>query len=127
MPTILISFDIDGTLEVGDPPGGVTMEMVRRAYELGYLIGSCSDRPISVQRTLWARHEIPVHFVAAKHQLPDVRSKFAADAYYHIGDRDVDAQVARQAGFGFWWHTEAVFEPWLPLLQENEALLKVEE
>jgi hypothetical protein len=43
--TIVLSFDIDGTLELGDPPGGITMEMVRRAHELGYLVGSCSDRP----------------------------------------------------------------------------------
>src|SRR6266566_8855418 len=39
----LISFDIDGTLEVGDPPGLITMEMVRQAKHLGCLIGSCSD------------------------------------------------------------------------------------
>ena len=26
---ILISFDIDGTLEVGDPPGPLTMAMVK--------------------------------------------------------------------------------------------------
>ena len=30
---ILISFDIDGTLEVGDPPGVLTMDMVRLAQE----------------------------------------------------------------------------------------------
>jgi hypothetical protein len=29
----LISFDIDGTLEVGDPPGSLTMAMVRRAKD----------------------------------------------------------------------------------------------
>ena len=44
---ILISFDIDGTLEVGDPPGVLTMDMVRRAQEKGCVIGSCSDRPRS--------------------------------------------------------------------------------
>ena len=27
----LISFDFDGTLEVGEPPGGITMNMVRQA------------------------------------------------------------------------------------------------
>ena len=48
--TKLISFDIDGTLEVGDPPGSITMEMVRRAKRLGYLIGSCSDRTVSAQQ-----------------------------------------------------------------------------
>ena len=33
---ILISFDIDGTLEVGDPPGILTMAMVRRAQKRGF-------------------------------------------------------------------------------------------
>jgi hypothetical protein len=36
----LISFDIDGTLEVGGPPGSITIERVRQALELGYIIGS---------------------------------------------------------------------------------------
>ena len=39
----LISFDIDGTLEFGDPPGVLTVEMVRAAQNLGYIVGSCSD------------------------------------------------------------------------------------
>ena len=55
---ILISFDIDGTLETGDPPGRVTMEMVRRAQELGYIIGSASDRPVPVQKSIWEKHGI---------------------------------------------------------------------
>ncbi len=110
---IVLSFDIDGTLEVGDPPGGVTMEMVRRAHELGYLIGSCSDRPLSGQQALWERFEIPAAFIAAKHQLDDVRARVAADSYYHIGDRELDRQLAEKAGFGFWWVDEAVAEPWL--------------
>ncbi len=62
----LISFDIDGTLEFGDPPGGVTVEMVKRAKELGFLIGSCSDRFPSAQKTLWAACEIELDFVAAE-------------------------------------------------------------
>ena len=85
---ILISFDIDGTLEVGDPPGIVTMEMVRIAQEKGFLIGSCSDRPISGQRALWDQHNIPVEFAVSKHMLPEVKAKFEADVYYHIGDRE---------------------------------------
>ena len=47
----LISFDIDGMLEVGDPPGYITMEMGRRAKALGYIIGSCSDRLVSQRLT----------------------------------------------------------------------------
>ena len=110
---IVLSFDIDGTLEVGDPPGGVTMDMVRRAHEAGYVVGSCSDRPLSGQQAIWDRVGIPVAFTAAKHQLPDVRLKVTADSYFHIGDRDLDRQLAEQAGFGFWWDHEAIAEPWL--------------
>ena len=47
----LVSFDIDGTLESGDPPGGITMDMVRKALDLGYLVGSCSDKPINASKT----------------------------------------------------------------------------
>ena len=109
----LISFDIDGTLEFGDPPGGVTLDMVRRAQELGFLIGSCSDRFPSAQKALWEAHEIKVDFVAAKHMLNDVKERFQADIYLHIGDRELDRQLAEQAGFEFLWDHEGVEEPWL--------------
>lgn len=109
----LISFDIDGTMEFGDPPGGITVEMVRRAQEHGFLIGSCSDRFISAQQALWEAHNIKVDFVAAKHMLADVKARLEADRYLHIGDRDTDQQVAAQAGFDFLWDHEAVTEPWL--------------
>ena len=111
---ILISFDIDGTLEVGDPPGVLTMDLVRRTQELGFLVGSCSDRPLSSQRAIWEQHNIPVDFVVSKHMLPDVKAKFVADVYYHIGDReDLDRKPALDAGFEFLWPDEAALEPWL--------------
>ena len=81
---ILISFDIDGTLEVGDPPGVLTMEMVRRTQQKGFLIGSCSDRPISGQRAIWEQHNIPVDFAVSKHMFPDVKSKFEADVIRRV-------------------------------------------
>lgn len=99
----LISFDIDGTLEMGDPPGIITLDMVRRARQLGYLIGSCSDRPLSVQAHLWQKQEIAVDFTVLKHRLEDVRSQFSAAVYYHIGDTHVDQHYAQQAGFRFIW------------------------
>lgn len=117
---IVLSFDIDGTLEVGDPPGGITIAMVRRAIELGYLVGSCSDWPLSGQRALWAENGIEAAFVCLKHRLEDVRTQVAADAYFHVGDRDLDQRMAEQAGFGFWWAQEAVGEPWLALLEMPE-------
>ena len=112
-PIILISFDIDGTLEVGDPPGILTMEMVRRAQERGCLIGSCSDRSLSGQRAIWDQHHIPVDFIVSKHMLSEVKTKFEAEVYYHIGDReDLDKKNALAAGFEFLWPDEAVRMPW---------------
>src|SRR3972149_6119327 len=95
---ILISFDIDGTLEVGDPPGGITMDMVRNAMKEGYLIGSCSDRTIASQRRIWEDHGITVDFTVLKHQLGEVKGQFHAEEYYHIGDTEMDRYVSVQAG-----------------------------
>ena len=97
----LISFDIDGTLEVGDPPGGVTIEMVRQAQGLGYLIGSCSDRTVSEQRRIWRDHGIAADFTVLKHRLDEVKEQFPAAEYYHVGDTETDRRVALQAGFSF--------------------------
>jgi hypothetical protein len=110
---ILISFDIDGTLEVGDPPGVLTMEMVRKAREKGFLIGSCSDRPVSTQRIIWERHHISIDFAVGKMMLPEVMATFEADVYCHIGDReDLDKKYALDAGFEFLWPEEAILQPW---------------
>lgn len=97
----LISFDIDGTLEVGDPPGGITMEMVRRVQGLGYLIGSCSDRTISEQQRIWRDHGISVEFTVLKHGLEKVKEQFPTDEHYHVGDTETDRRASIQAGFSF--------------------------
>jgi|TARA_B100000809_G_scaffold31447_1_gene27372 hypothetical protein len=97
----LISFDIDGTLEVGDPPGIITLDMVRKAKELGFLVGSCSDRTISTQQRMWRDSGISVDFTVLKHQLSTVKEQFEAEEYYHIGDTDLDRHYSERAGFSF--------------------------
>ncbi len=120
MKKVLVSFDVDGTLEFGDPPGPITVDMVRRARELGCIIGSCSDRTLAGQRELWERHKIEVEFTVLKHNLSEVRMLYEADCYYHIGDTDLDRQFALAAGFGFWWMYEAASEPWAALVNGQE-------
>jgi hypothetical protein len=110
----LISFDIDGTLEVGDPPGIITMDMVRAIKALGYVIGSGSDRPLSSQRHLWESHHIVVDFTTLKHQLADVKARFQAEVYYHIGDTDMDRFLADRAGFRFVRADAALRHAWGP-------------
>ena len=110
---VLVSFDIDGTLEAGDPPGPITMSMVRKAQAHGCIIGSSSDRPLPVQQAIWDRHRIEVSFVSSKQDLPKVKASFPADEWYHIGDTDLDRQFALEAGFNFVWMDEGHTEPWL--------------
>ena len=97
----LISFDIDGTLEVGDPPGAITMDMVRKVKELGYVIGSASDRTLESQQRIWSSSKIDVDFIVLKHDIARVRDEFQAEAYYHIGDTDMDQFYSERAGFRF--------------------------
>ena len=108
----LVSFDIDGTLEVGEPPGIVTIALVKIAKGLGYVIGSCSDRPISYQQEMWETLEITPDFTVLKHRLEDVKARFAAAAYYHIGDTDTDERFALAAGFRFLKADSDAHPPW---------------
>jgi hypothetical protein len=75
--------------------------MVRNALGAGYLSGSCSDRTISNQERLWREHGIVVAFTVLKQKLAELKARFQAEEYYHIGDSEVDRYVSNQAGFHF--------------------------
>ena len=51
---MLISFDIDGTMSFGDPPGPVPVSFVQAAIAAGHVVGSASDRTGSAQDGLWS-------------------------------------------------------------------------
>jgi hypothetical protein len=112
----LFSFDIDGTLEVGEPPGIIPVALVRQAQRLGYLVGSCSDRPISFQTVMWERLKIAPDFTVLKHRLGDLKARFEAAAYYHIGDTDIDEHYALIAGFRFLRADAITHRAWGPEL-----------
>jgi hypothetical protein len=97
----VVSFDIDGTMCFGDPPGPVSLDVVRAVAARGHLVGSASDRARADQAGLWERHGIDVAFVGGKHHLPDVKGRFSAVRYVHIGDTEIDEHFARLAGFEF--------------------------
>ena len=97
----IFSFDIDGTLEVGDPPGPVTLDLVRRVKGLGHVIGSCSDRTLSEQANMWARNGIEADFTSLKYQLPDILARFPCQGAIHVGDSHVDRMYAEKAGFTY--------------------------
>jgi len=88
--------------------------MVRRAKDLGYIIGSCSDRTVSHQRRIWVDHGISVAFTVLKHQLALVKAEFNAEHYYHIGDTNMDRHYAERAGFEFFYPDTSVDHLWIP-------------
>ena len=98
---ILVSFDIDGTMEFGDPPGPVSAAVARELVGRGYIVGVASDWPRSSQQPLWSRHGVEPEFVGGKHHLHEVKEQFPADRYVHVGDTEVDERYALLAGFEF--------------------------
>lgn len=96
-----MSFDIDGTLEDGDPSGPLAMSLAAQALASGYVVGSGSDRTLRDQTRMWERRGIEVDFVSYKHTLDQVAARFPALRRVHIGDTHVDEYYAGLAGFEF--------------------------
>ena len=116
---ILISFDIDGTLAAGDPPGPVTFDMVSAARSRGHVIGSASDRTLAEQRAIWAPAGISVDFLCHKHRLADATAQFGCARMLHIGDTATDEYYAGLAGFRF-CHVTALPADWAAFLSQQE-------
>jgi len=72
----LVSFDIDGTLEVGDPPGIVSVALVKTAQRLGYLVGTARIGRSVIRKSLWERLQITVDFTVLKHELGERQGAF---------------------------------------------------
>lgn len=100
-PAIVISLDVDGTMEFGDPPGPVTVALVRELLAAGLVIGCASDRTRSDQEATWAGHGMSLAFLGGKHHLDTVRTRFPAHRYVHVGDTYVDEHYAGLHGFEF--------------------------
>ena len=98
---IVVSIDVDGTMEFGEPPGPVTVELVRQLVDAGLVVGCASDRTRTDQEETWAGHGIALAFVGGKHHLDTVRERFPAERYVHVGDTHVDAHFAGLHGFEF--------------------------
>jgi hypothetical protein len=111
----VLSFDIDGTLDVGDPAGPLTFRTIAQAREQGHLVGTASDRTLDDQRNLWAAAGLEPDFVLLKHDLAGIRGSLEAERYLHVGDTDRDRISASAASFEFLHVDDVVLDelPWL--------------
>jgi hypothetical protein len=110
--TRLICFDIDSVLEIAVEPGPITLRMVKRAQEMGYIVGSCSDIPVPQQRAMWEKHGINVDFTVLKHRLEDLKPQFQADEYYLISTRDT-GDYSMKSGYVFLPVDTTTDQPWM--------------
>jgi hypothetical protein len=100
----LITFDIDGTMEFGEPKGLLTREHIEYFRSHGALIGSASDRPQSSQERMWTEYGVTPDFYVMKHRMGELKRRHPdAHTFWHVGDRPVDQKTAQAAGFTFFW------------------------
>lgn len=107
MADVLMSFDIDGTLEFGDPQGPISVGLVRALIVAGVYVGSSSDRHLADQRLVWQTQGVDVYFCAHKHAMATLKKIYRCTSYVHIGDTLVDEREARRANMTFIWMDDA--------------------
>lgn len=95
---LIVSFDLDGTVWFGDPPGPIAAGLVTALQLSSAVVGSASDRTILDQRRLWQAVEIEPAFVVVKPQLRTIPARYADRLLVHIGDRFADQLEAVNAG-----------------------------
>lgn len=97
----MLSLDIDGTLEFGEPPGPIPVSTVLALQRAGVVVGSASDRLPADQHRLWQNTEVQVSFAVAKHTLSGLLDRLRPHPAIHIGDSIGDRLLARAAGAHF--------------------------
>lgn len=110
---LVISFDVDGTLQFGDPPGPITPRTIRALQEARAVIGSASDRTVADQTRLWQQAGIKPVFVVVKNQLKSLLSSFPGGLFVHVGDGFADHLEATKAGAIFVHVNTLSSEQWL--------------
>ena len=75
-----------------------------------------TGRPARVSSVRLCSFDIAPDFTVLKHRLSDVKARFEAAAYYHIGDTDIDEHFALIAGFRFLRADAVTHRAWGPEL-----------
>lgn len=102
-----VSFDIDLTLNIGeeeDTTALIDPSEMTRLQQLGYIVGTCSDREPTDQRETLAELGQNPQFCIPKEMLTWVKQIIPGQTHLHIGDdlrRDRD--IAEKAGWQHQW------------------------
>lgn len=134
--TTLISFDVDGTLEVGQPAGAVSMELVDRLLALPIcrvgLTGhweSAQAAGVDLEQFAWVSGSVTfdshggfLGCVRAKALvLGEAERGLLTRRRIHVGDTAIERRAAHAAGWSYLDHRvfEREIRPWLESVEQQ--------
>lgn len=95
----VLSFDRDDTLALSSGP--ITLKMLKRLKEKGYVIGTGGGVSGEEQERQWRRWGIEPDFALTKSDLGKLRELYPGAEITHVGDDQVDEEIAKKFGYNY--------------------------
>jgi hypothetical protein len=95
----VFSFDRDDTLALSSGP--ITLDMLKRLKEKGYIIGTGGGVSGEEQERQWRRWGIAPDFALTKSDLGKLRELYPGAEVTHVGDNQVDEEIAEKFGYNY--------------------------
>jgi len=95
----VFSFDRDDTLALSSGP--ITLEMLKKLKEKGYIIGTGGGVSGEEQARQWRRWGIAPDFALTKSDLGKLRELYPGAEITHVGDDQVDEEIAEKFGYNY--------------------------
>ena len=95
----VFSFDRDDTLALSSGP--ITLEMLKKLKEKGYVIGTGGGVSGEEQARQWRRWGIEPDFALTKSDLGKLRELYPGAEITHVGDDQVDEEIAEKFGYNY--------------------------
>ena len=94
----MIAFDVDGTLEVGNPPGPIKLSKLKRLKEFGLIVGIVG----SFKKVKGVLPNLDFYYPGHPHKpkyLREIRERYNPALAIYVGDEEADRLAALNAGF----------------------------
>lgn len=96
--SVVVAFDVDGTLEVGEPKGPIKLEAVKRLKEAGLIVGIVGARE-RVEGRLKGLDFYMDGDPFKERNLKEVAGRYRPALAIYVADRPSDREAALKAGF----------------------------
>lgn len=95
----VFSFDRDDTLALSSGP--ITLEMLKKLKEKDYIIGTGGGVSGEEQARQWRRWGMAPDFALTKSDLGKLRELYPGAEITHVGDDQVDEEIAKKFGYNY--------------------------